>query len=231
MIDIKLEEASSLTLEMHIDGVDAQPELRFSVMVEGMRLSFPGRAISEGVYEIAFPQLDGRVPVGEYNAEVEVIVDGRHFSPLSETVNFTKEIKPQVSLREHMSKVAAPSIKISQIKKAAPLLVIENVQSLVRELSRNGSIDTVMALRCLDAMAAKKNLVETHMQIKPAAALSEAEAIVMLRLISSHGEDIISGSELAIDHLNNISENVSTALRGVLSDKGLSAKVLAQYEF
>jgi hypothetical protein len=95
---------------MEIEG-DARgdAELRFSVLSEGVRYSFNAKPVEKGVYEIEFPKMLGKIAEGVYEAEVEIIIGGehhgKHFVPLTETVKFTKEVRPVVKLAEQMKKI------------------------------------------------------------------------------------------------------------------------------
>lgn len=240
MIEIKLEEASSLTLEMAIEGdvkTDA-PEMHFTVMSEGLRYSFPATRHENGVYKVNVPQMLGKINEGEYDAIVEIIVDGKYFKPLTETVKFTKEVKPIVKMNEHvptLAREAAVSVKMGKVA-LQPKLVeatrITNVKDMVEQLvetqGSSHSIDTTQALRCLASLVSNTKLTESAgLLVDPARAASEAEVLAMLKMVRRHGTDIQTAGN--IGPLMNISERVTQEMRELLLDKGLPARELQRY--
>lgn len=113
-MEIDLDKESSFTLEMKIDGEvnsSEPPKMRFSIVKEDVTFSLNAKRIDNGVYEINVPKLLGIMEAGEYEANVEVFIDGKHFVPLKETVKFKQEIKPTVKIAES----AKPSKTDTQI--------------------------------------------------------------------------------------------------------------------
>lgn len=235
MIEIKLEEASSLTLEMQIEGdvkSDA-PEMRFSIMSEGLRYSFPATLVEEGVYKIDFPQMLGKINEGEYEAAVEIIVDGKYFQPLSETVKFTKEVKPIVKMNETVApkvQAASASVKIGKLEKApeAPKVEIAkicDVKGIVTHLVENNTINTTTAINCLNWLVKGEKLeLSESLIVDPSRKANEAEVLATLKLLQRNGTDVEHTGR--IDALMNISERVSNELRALFLEKGLPARDL-----
>lgn len=233
MIEIKLEEATSLTLEMHIEGDVKQdaPQLRFSVLSEGLRYSFNSSRTSAGVYQIDFPKMLGKITEGEYSAEVEIILDGKHFVPLQETVRFTKEVKPTVKLAETaVAPTAAPSIKIGSVKVAKPVREISDVRGLMVALNEHDEFDTSFALTALNKFALHESAMVGDTRIKPKTAMSEKEALVALRLIREAASTDLENTQ-DWSAIANISPEVRNELRSVLSEKGVSARTLKNIGF
>lgn len=231
MIEIKLEESSSLTLEMRIEGDAGQdtPQLRFSVISEGLRYSFDSVQTSDGVYQIEFPTMLGKLSEGVYPAEVEIILDGKHFVPLEETVRFTREVKPTVKLAEAMAQVQKETevkVKMGTLRVAAAKTTLSDVRGLVASLQENAEIDTAFALAALNKFALNESATLGEFHIKPKKALAESEAIAALRLIGAAESTDVTADEIEINGIRAISEKVTAQLRHVLSAKGVSARGL-----
>lgn len=227
MIEIKLEEASKLTLEMHIEGdiKTVAPEMRFSVLSEGVRMSFLGEQVSPGLYEVSFPKMIGKLDEGVYPVEVEIIVDGKHFAPLTETVHFTKELKPIVALKE-VSKSPQTNIKIGTVRKVVETAPLRNIREFISSLPST-EIDTAYAIRCLDSFAANTPLKEGKLHIVPDSILKDNEAIALIRILLSRGNDLKEG-KLVFENVKQMSQQVKAELRALLVEKGVSRKVLLQ---
>lgn len=211
MIELKLEEASSLTLNMKLEGdVAGTPQLRFSILSEGMRYTFEATANGNGEFEVQFPVLEGKLDAGTYNAEVEILVDNKHFVPLQETVKLTKEVKPVVKLAEAVKKVQEASV---EIKVGAPKAVkpIKDAKSLLESVQDGDTVNTGPMLVGLTKLAEAEKL-------------SEKEALASFKMIEFYGTDISVVPE--IGSLVNLSEAVRTELVSVLRDKGISTRKL-----
>lgn len=118
-MEIEIDKESSFTLEMKIDGEVSSkepPKMRFSIMNEGVTISLNAKRIDNGVYEINVPKLKNILKAGEYEANVEVFIDGKHFIPLKETVILKQELKPTVKLGESTKSPSEPTITVESIK-------------------------------------------------------------------------------------------------------------------
>lgn len=117
MIEINLDEISTITIEMQIDGniESNKTEMRFSIINENIRHSFIGKRIDNGIYQIKFPKLLGKIDEGTYDAEIEILIGDKHFVPLTETVNLFKKIEPKVIIKKPDVVVESiPSVVIKQ---------------------------------------------------------------------------------------------------------------------
>jgi hypothetical protein len=124
MKKINIEETTTFDLEMEIHGDiprGVTGNLYFTVITEKMRLSFEGKCIESGVYRISIPPLKNIIESGKYQFEVEVLIDGKHFKPISESIEFVEEIKPTVRIKEtdkENLKESSVSVKIGEIKES-----------------------------------------------------------------------------------------------------------------
>lgn len=79
-----------------------------------MRIAFEGKRIDPGVYRINVPILKNILPSGKYNFEVNVLIDGKHFSPISESIELLEEVKPIVKMKEIEKNVEDVTIKVNE---------------------------------------------------------------------------------------------------------------------
>lgn len=122
MKKINIEEATTFDLEMEIHGDvprGSSSNLYFTVVTEKMRISFEGERIEAGVYRISVPAMKNILEAGKYEFEIEVLIDGKHFKPISESIEFIEEVKPVVKMKEPAKepiKESTISVKMGEIK-------------------------------------------------------------------------------------------------------------------
>lgn len=239
MIEIKLEEATSLTLEMQIEGdvKKDDTQLRFSVVSEGIRYSFAGREVEKGVYQIEFPVMSGLITEGQYPAEVEIMVDGKYFVPLEETIKFTKAIKPTVKLAEGAVQSAGPDqsafkIKLAAVQASPPETIVESVKGIVATLTQKTNegqeIDTALALNCLHGLVSGEGYHdrEARVRARGKGQVNEAEVLAAIRFIHKYGTDVESNQTLALTGSTPLSERAQQEVAKALMEKGMSARSL-----
>lgn len=140
MIELDIDKASSFTLEMQIDGdvSSAQkPTMRFSIVSEGFTFSVPAKRIDNGIYEVSCPKLKGILKAGDYDVNVEVFIDDKHFVPLKDKIRLKEELKPTVKLAERhepkvemtvgvtmKSGITTPTVPVSTITKTAEVITL-----------------------------------------------------------------------------------------------------------
>lgn len=115
---------------MKIDGdvsSNEPPKMRFSIFCEGFTVSLNAERTGNGVYEINVPILEGVAHAGEYEAHVEVFIDGKHFVPLKETVRFKQEVKPTVKIANK----TVEELKESEIKITAKPVIIKKTDKII----------------------------------------------------------------------------------------------------
>ncbi len=128
MIELDIDKENSFTLEMQIDGdVDGsrKPSMRFSIVGENFVFSIPAKRVDNGIYEVACPKLKGIMKAGEYDVNVEVFIDDKHFVPLKDKIRIKEELKPTVKLAERHEPKPEVSVAVA-VKKVeetrAPVL-------------------------------------------------------------------------------------------------------------
>lgn len=130
MKKIDLDKESSFDLEMEIHGDvpnGTKSSVYFTIISEKMRLSFEGKRIENGVYRINIPVLKNILESGKYDFEVNVLIDGKYFSPIKESLELIEEVKPVIKMKES-KKDSEVSIKIleskKEVKKPVPMPAI-----------------------------------------------------------------------------------------------------------
>ena len=84
----KLDEAHELTFDLDIFGTSEKAEnVRFVIENKDFEISIP--CLREGKeVKVAIPKLKGILESGNYDVRMEVVVDGRIFTPLNESIEF-----------------------------------------------------------------------------------------------------------------------------------------------
>lgn len=142
MKKINIEEATTFDLEMEIHGDvprGSSSNLYFTVVTEKMRISFEGERIEAGVYRISVPAMKNILEAGKYEFEVEVLIDGKHFKPITESIEFIEEVKPVVKMKEPTKepiKESTISVKMGEIKEKPKTLDIPKAR-----LERVGKVE------------------------------------------------------------------------------------------
>lgn len=103
MIEIYLDRKSSkLDVDVKVNGSDGKsfsPEVRFTLIKEGMRISFPASHLGSDKYTVSIPSLAGKLRAGQCEMEVEVMVDGKYFVPIKGTAVLKEDIRPIAEIK------------------------------------------------------------------------------------------------------------------------------------
>ena len=115
---IKLDESTKLEFGVSITGADGVPQARFIIEGSDFSLMFPCKQVNENV-EVKIPELKKFFKAGEYSARLEIILDNKLYTPLTEsilfepTIEIASTVKP-VKLRESV-KVSSITVKKSEL--------------------------------------------------------------------------------------------------------------------
>ena len=116
-MEIFLNRTAQLEIDVRVAGADGkkfQPEVRLSLIKEGMRLSLPAVQVSGTNYSVSVPVLEGRLAPGTCDMEVEVLVDGKHFVPVRGMASLKEEIRPVAEIRSYRdSEADAPRVTLT----------------------------------------------------------------------------------------------------------------------
>lgn len=219
MIELKLEEDSTIRLAMDLNGdVDSPAEMRFSIISEGIRYSFNGNHIGNNDYEIRFPAMEGKITEGKYQGEVEILIGNQHFVPLTETVSFTKEIKPIVTISESkQSDKKDVFVRITNMKQLTGK-PIKDVEQLVTTFLENNNLNTEAVLNGLDAFISKEDTMITegyHSSYHKN--LSEDEVVGVLKIVGKYGNSLNETKDWR--HIKNMSPETKKIMTELIDKK------------
>lgn len=139
LAQLELNEASEVDFGLEIHGTaEASSEIRF--IIEGPQYGIICRCVeNNGVITASIPKLKGIIPAGTFDAKLEVVVDGKFFTPLKESIEFkplvefdvtSAKAKPVVNTR-----VETKNIKVRVIEEPKQETVSEAVDELDPVLS------------------------------------------------------------------------------------------------
>lgn len=120
LAQLELNEASEVDFGIEIHGTtEATSEIRF--IIEGPQYGILCRCTdTNGVITASIPKLKGILPAGTFDARLEVVVDGKFFTPLKESIEF----KPMVEFDIHSAK-AKPVTDLKVETKNVTVRVVE----------------------------------------------------------------------------------------------------------
>lgn len=129
LAQLKLDEAAKLEFSVAISGTTEPPEYRFIIDLGMFSLMLQCRQIGESV-EVNIPPLKSITTTGDKPVRLEVVLDGKIFTPLKDVINFEpcieieSKAKPVVKA-EDMVRVGAVSVKKSVMEEKNGYLVIK----------------------------------------------------------------------------------------------------------
>ena len=124
--------------------LDQDNELKFNVAIEGSRLGSPkyrlvfeggnvsytfnGRALSGGDVSFTIPKMKSILKEGSYQAELEVTVDDRYFTPLSFKAGFEESVKvtAEAFTRPMVKKPIVSATIMTSKPTPSPAHIVEN---------------------------------------------------------------------------------------------------------
>ena len=127
-IALNLDEANQLLFKMNIKGTNKSPST-VRLMFEGQEFAYSitgTPADDEDVYKFDVPALHSKLDEGFYPTKVEVIVDGRHFTPVEFSTEFKRPMQVQAeSLIVTKGSVVAEQSKRSIVSQSTPVAAKE----------------------------------------------------------------------------------------------------------
>lgn len=138
LAQLELNESSEVDFGIEIHGTtEASSEIRF--IIEGPQYGIVCKCTeNNGIITARIPKLKGILPAGTFDAKLEVVVDGKFFTPLKESIEF----KPMVEFDVTSTK-AKPSQPLKVETKNVKVRVIEEpVVETVPELPPEPSFTT-----------------------------------------------------------------------------------------
>ena len=139
-IDLLLDEENELTFSLTIEGTrPAEAQCRLVVESQDLSLVFDSVEYNGDEVTVVLPPLKHVLKEGEYNMDLEVIVEDKYFKPLTMVGNFEKslEIKAKPMIRSKKKEIK-PTVTLSEVKvKRKPLRpVVEKSQKRENAVNR-----------------------------------------------------------------------------------------------
>ena len=132
LAQLELNEASEVDFGIEIHGTtEASSEIRF--IIEGPQYGILCKCVdNNGVITASIPKLKGILPAGTFDARLEVVVDGKFFTPLSESIEFKPLVEFDVTSTKakpaQVMKVETKNVRVRVIEEpAAPVVQEETV--------------------------------------------------------------------------------------------------------
>lgn len=88
---LKLDESTKLEFDVAITGTSKQPEIRF--IIEGTKFStmIPCKQVN-GSVKLEIPPMLGTLQEGKHDVRLEVVIDGKLYTPLKESITFSAPV-------------------------------------------------------------------------------------------------------------------------------------------
>jgi hypothetical protein len=116
-IDLLLDEENELTFALKIEGTrPAAAKCRLILENKGMSLVFDSEDYDGEEVSVVLPPLGHVLKEGEYNMNLEVIVEDRFFKPLELVGNFEKSITIVAEKIERKKASLSPKVTLSNVK-------------------------------------------------------------------------------------------------------------------
>jgi len=130
-IDLALDDENELVFKVTVEGTSpAETSYRFLIEGSDMSFSFPGVSHASGEVEISIPPMGRLLREGEYEGNLEVIVDDRIFTPLRLIANFEKSVKVTAEsvTKKKMSASASATLISGGTRTQRPRIVERDVR-------------------------------------------------------------------------------------------------------
>ena len=107
-----LNESAELDFALEVSWTDSKA-IKARFIIEGPDYSVICKCNeSAGTITALVPKLSGVLPPGEYKSSLEIIVDGKHFQPLTESISFENPVMVNAVLQSKPKVVATDEIKL-----------------------------------------------------------------------------------------------------------------------
>jgi len=159
-IDLLLDEENELTFALTIEGSrPATAQCRLLLESDDMSLVFESDSYDGNEITVTLPPLKHILKEGEYNMDLEVIVEDKYFKPLSLTGNFEKSLEISAApIIKNKNKVKTrPHVTLSEVKvKKKAKTDNLKVESVSKEAKIKDKITDKQILAIIDALSAGK---------------------------------------------------------------------------
>ncbi len=159
-IDLLLDEENELTFALTIEGSrPATAQCRLLLESDDMSLVFESDSYDGSEITVTLPPLKHVLKEGEYNMDLEVIVEDKYFKPLSLTGNFEKslEISAAPIIKNKNKAKTRPHVTLSEVKVKKKVRTDNlKVESSPKEEKIKDKITDKQILAIIDALSAGK---------------------------------------------------------------------------
>ncbi len=107
--NLKLDTGTKLEFGVQITGADSRPEGRFIIEHKDFSIMLPCKQIGEGM-EVEIPPMKHVLQAGEFPVRLEIVLDNKIFTPLSESIVFEPAI--EIETKQKQVKQIKESVKI-----------------------------------------------------------------------------------------------------------------------
>ena len=137
-IDLLLDEENELTFALKIEGTrPATAQCRLVLENKDMSLIFNSDTYDGEEVSIVLPPLSHVLKEGQYNMNLEVIVEDKFFKPLELVGNFEKSISIVAEAVTKKKEILKPQVKLSNVKvKSGQRRVVKKEPALERKQTK-----------------------------------------------------------------------------------------------
>jgi hypothetical protein len=187
---LKLDESTKLEFGVSVTGADSQPNARFIIEGKQFSIMIPCRNVNESA-EVEIPALKNILSAGEYPVRLEVVIDNKIYTPMSESIVF-----------EPCIEIATKSKPVQAIKESVKVAKVTVKKSVNEDVLRKTQAATIIAQSIGYAPSegeSPRDIIENaikqagEMSVEKAAAVEE-----MLKLAESTGIDVTISPKMKI---------------------------------
>jgi len=162
-IDLLLDEENELTFALTIEGTrPATAQCRLILESDDMSLAFESDSYDGNEVSVTLPPLKHVLKEGEYNMDLEVIIEDKYFKPLSLIGNFEKSLTITAApiTKSKRKQNTTPQVTLSEVKvknrKSLEKPAIRNNENKVDENIKKEKITDKQILAIIDALSSGK---------------------------------------------------------------------------
>jgi hypothetical protein len=206
LAQLELNEATEVDFGIEIHGTsEATSEIRF--IIEGPQYGIVCRCTeNNGVITATIPKLKGIIPAGTFDARLEVVVDGKFFAPLKESIEFKPMVEFDVTSAKAkpMSgpRVETKNVKVRVIEKApepvveaAPESVAPTVKKAVKKIAPvqlPADLEESWDKQIEEVIETPAPIIEEPVKVAPKKVINSSKANLLRKKIQELKEQIKS---------------------------------------
>lgn len=116
-LDIHLDESNELLFEIDVEGTLSKPsDIRFVINTSNdLSYMVKGKIDDQGKIRVIVPPLSGVIKEGSYDSTLEVLIDGKYFTPIEFSAQFKKSVLVVVEQKKNIPKMNI-GVKVLNIK-------------------------------------------------------------------------------------------------------------------